>query len=66
MARGRLPSIPMAVWTDVFTLHQQGLGCRKIANWLMGQGISTSWGSVYWLLNHMPPYALTGDEGLQT
>ena len=55
----RPPSIPQQVVTEVFRLHEQGLGRRRIARVLEQLGCWTTKSSVDRLLRSKPPYQRT-------
>ena len=58
MKRGRQISIPIEMQSSIFTMHKEGMGVRKLSNYLWSIGIQASRSSVYRLLAGLPPYGV--------
>ncbi len=57
LTKGRPRSIPPWAWPEVFRLHGQGLGYRRVANALIPLKIWTTKSSVERLIKGKPPYS---------
>ena len=57
---GRPVGIPEWAFREVFRLHANGHGCRRIVRMLEGEGVFTTKSTVHRLLHRQPPYNAIG------